>query len=125
MPRAPQAELLAAARAIARRDPAVTAQLRASPSLLREVFRMGATRADAVDWYFKDIEHYVYGGDTLLHVAAAAYDRSIARVLCASGADVAGRNRRGAEPLHYACDGSPNAATWDPWAQAAIVSFLI
>ena len=35
------------------------------------------------------------------------------------------RNRRGAEPLHYAADGAPGAPAWDPDAQYAIVEVLI
>ena len=85
----------------------------------------GASRSAASDFYLKGIEHYVYAGDTLLHVAAAAYASDVARVLLESGANVCARNRRGAEPLHYAADGSPNAPTWNPGAQAEIVTLLI
>ena len=36
------------------------------------------------------------------------------------------RNRRGAEPLHYATDGSPAGAQyWDPVAQAEVTTYLI
>ena len=35
------------------------------------------------------------------------------------------RNRRGAEPLHYAVDGVPGSRSWDPAAQAATVASLI
>jgi ankyrin repeat protein len=73
----------------------------------------------------KGIGHYVYAGDTLLHVAAAAYASDVARILLDAGADVGARNRRGAEPLHYAADGNPSAHSWDPEAQAGIVSLLI
>ena len=35
------------------------------------------------------------------------------------------RNRRGAEPLHYAVDGIPGSDAWDPESQYATVEFLI
>jgi ankyrin repeat protein len=69
--------------------------------------------------------HYVYAGDTALHIAAAAYQRGIAEELVSKGADVRARNRRGAEPLHYAADGIPGSDAWDPDAQYAVVEFLI
>lgn len=119
------ASLLTVARAIARRDPAARRMLDASPELARETFRRGATRAEARAFFFDEIMHYVYEGDTLLHVAAATYDRDVARALVAAGAVVRARNRRGAEPLHYAADGSPTSATWNPRAQAAVVAYLI
>ena len=71
------------------------------------------------------IRHYVYGGDTALHIAAAAYQRELAESLVAKGADVRARNRRGAEPLHYAADGSPDAEDWHPVAQRAVIAYLI
>ena len=40
------------------------------------------------------------------------------------GADVRARNRRGAEPLHYAADGAPGSDRWDPDAQYAVIEFL-
>ena len=41
------------------------------------------------------------------------------------GADVRARNRRGAEPLHYAADGGPDAEHWDPVAQREVIAYLI
>ncbi len=80
---------------------------------------------DPTSYYFEEIQHYVYGGDTALHLAAASYRRDIARDLVDRGADVGAENRRGAEPLHYAIDGVPGSARWDPTAQAATVAYLI
>jgi ankyrin repeat protein len=45
--------------------------------------------------------------------------------LIATGASVRARNRRGAEPLHYAVDGIPGSGKWNPSAQAATVNHLI
>ena len=61
-------------RAIATRDRAKTSRLLAeSPLLARLALEAGATRARPSASYFKEIGHYVYAGDTALHVAAAAY----------------------------------------------------
>ncbi|HEY8172079.1 MAG TPA: ankyrin repeat domain-containing protein [Dehalococcoidia bacterium] len=77
------------------------------------------------DVLLDEIAHYVYGGDSALHIAAAAYQREIARTLIAMGADVRATNRRGAQPLHYAADGVPGARSWNPDAQAATIASLI
>jgi hypothetical protein len=93
--------------------------------LAARVFTGGASRADPRTYWLEDIGHYVYAGDTLLHVAAAAYDLEAARALVSAGADLRARNRRGAEPLHYAADGAPGSKTWDPRSQRAVVAFLL
>lgn len=91
----------------------------------------GATGAELVDAradqdvYVSELEHYVYAGDTALHIAAAGYREDLARDLVRAGADVNAPNRRGARPLHYAADGVPGSATWNPEAQAATVACLI
>lgn len=113
-------------RAIVRRDEAQARELLvSSPGLAREAVTTGATRQAATDFFFPEIAHYVYAGDTALHVAAAAYQLGIARELIRLHANVAAKNRRGAEPLHYAADGGPLLPTWNPTAQAEIIAFLI
>jgi hypothetical protein len=103
----------------------VTAALTGSPRLAVEPAPNGATRREAAPFYLEQIEHYIYAGDTALHVAAAAYQAEIARDLVARGAAVNARNRMGAEPLHYACDGSPGSKRWDPAAQTATIECLL
>jgi len=113
-------------RAIAAYDAAgVRRMLQASPGLTRVPFGAGATRDDPSTYWLDGIGHYVYAGDTALHIAAAAFDPDLARTLVAMGADVSARNRRGAEPLHYAADGHPNSHRWRPAAQAEVVTALI
>ena len=68
-----------------------------------------------------EIAHYLYAGDTALHMAAAAFRPPIAKLLIARGADCRARNRRGAQPLHYAAD----ANHCDPKAQAQTIKYLI
>jgi hypothetical protein len=99
--------------------------LAASPRLALDASPIGATRSSSASYYFKEIEHYIYAGDTALHVAAAAYRTDIAKELVRHGADVSARNRRGAQPIHYAAIGQPGSTRWDPIAQAAIVAYLL
>lgn len=92
--------------------------------LLADSPELASERADG-DVLVDMISHYIYGGDTALHIAAAAYQTAIVRKLIAAGADVRATNRRGAQPLHYAADGVPGAMTWNPRAQAATIAALI
>jgi len=118
--------LLALFRAIASRDDReVARRLKASPDLAICPIHIGATRDYAKTYFLTPIHHYVYSGDTALHMSAAAHQRQLAQSLVRSGADVRARNRRGAEPLHYAADGGPGANGWDPVAQHDMVTYLI
>jgi hypothetical protein len=99
--------------------------LSAAPALARAVLGEGATRAAATGSFLTGISHYVYAGDTALHVAAAAHRPEIARKLISLGADIAARNRRGATPLHYAADGNPVSSNWNPAAQSQTIARLI
>ncbi|MBL7097954.1 MAG: ankyrin repeat domain-containing protein [Alphaproteobacteria bacterium] len=121
-----EAQLSKLIRAIGTRDSEDALQLlAASPVLAHEALDTGATRSAAKAFFFGDIGHYVYQGDTALHVAAASYDTRVMRKLLALGADVHAVNRRGAQPLHYASDGHPNSPCWKPRAQAAVIALLI
>jgi len=86
---------------------------------------IGASRGSSTSYFLEETKHHVYAGDTALHIAAAAYRADIAEVLVSRGANVSARNRRGAQPIHYAADGNPGSETWDPVAQAAIVAYLL
>ena len=99
----------------------VARRLATNPSLATAPAEVGATRQGASDYFFAEIAHYLYAGDTALHMAAAAFRTSVARILVAHGADCRARNRRGAEPLHYAAD----ANHWDPTAQAETIEYLL
>src|SRR5262249_53574476 len=72
------------------------------------------------------IPHWLYVGDTLLHLAAAALRVGAVRLFLDAGADPNAENRRGATPLHYACDARPRSGrTWDPIAQAKVIGLLV
>ena len=99
----------------------VSVSLARSPALATTAAGMGATRQRASDFFFTEISHYFYAGDTALHMAAAAFRRPVAELLMARGADCRAKNRRGAEPLHYAAD----ANHWNPTAQTETISYLL
>src|SRR5262249_57126560 len=120
------ASLMDLMRAIVADDAArVSRLLLASPDLVRGSLVEGATRQSPKPYFRRQIGHYLYKGDTALHVAAAAYRHGLVGELIAAGANVRARNRRVAEPLHYAADGGPGSATWNPQAQAATIAALI
>ena len=99
----------------------LTRRLAVSPALAAKSSQVGASRQESAAYFFNDIAHYLYEGDTALHMAAAAFRRQVACLLVAHGADCRAKNRRGAEPLHYAAD----ANRWDPAAQAETIEYLI
>jgi len=98
-----------------------------TPGLATQSLLVGATRASAVPYYLAEIGHYIYEGDTALHVAAAAYDRGAVRGLLAAGASIGAANRRGAQAIHYAADGSPTSGTWNPAAleEVVVLGYLV
>jgi ankyrin repeat protein len=77
------------------------------------------------EFFSIELHHQLYAGDTPLHLAAAAHDPMTVRELLAAGADVSARNRRGAQPLHYAVDGGPGSPRWNPDAQRATITALL
>jgi len=119
-------ELLGLCAAIAaRRHAEARRMLEQTPGLGTWRLQIGASRQDPRPYFLIPIGHYLYAGDTALHVAAAAHDRELAESLVAQGAVVRARNRRGAEPLHYAADGRPEADDWDSSPQRDVISYLI
>ncbi len=69
--------------------------------------------------------HYVYGGDTALHVAAAAHWPKVVAQLLKAGAKLDAINRHKQTPLHYACAGGPGLPSWNPKAQAETIQALL
>jgi ankyrin repeat protein len=96
-----------------------------SPHLAGVRAAVGATRQTAKDWWIEEIGHYLNAGDTLLHIAAAAYAAEVVPPLLTAGANVGASNRRGTQPLHYAVDAGPNNPRWDPEAQGETVRRLL
>ena len=77
------------------------------------------------DLLVAELPHWLYRGDTPLHLAAAGLRYDAARALLAAGTPVNAVNRRGATALHYACDPRPLSPTWNPDAQQRIIELLV
>ena len=93
-------------------------------SLLERSGSLASVRAES-DRLFANLPHWLYIGDTPLHLASAALMPDIARVLLRSRAVATATNRRGAAPLHYACDARPRLGVWDPIAQTETIDVLV
>lgn len=121
-----EGQLQALFRAIAIGDASTAKRaLALSPALATLHAETGASRTAAGSFFFEEIAHYAYSGDTALHIAAAAYSVGIAQALISAGASARAMNRRGAEPLHYCADGIPGSAHWNPEAQVAVAKLLL
>src|SRR5436190_24119154 len=96
----------------------VKALLKAEPGLA-----LCGTKEESLE---SGIAHWIYAGDTVLHVAAAGYRVEIAKMLLAAGADFSSaRNRRCSQPLHYASDGYLDSPSWNAGRQVAMIRLLL
>jgi hypothetical protein len=76
--------------------------------------------------YQSSIFHWIYVGDTALHLAAAGYRVEIVRLLLTAGADPnAATNHRRSTPFHYAADGFINGPTWNAKRQVSTLRCLL
>jgi ankyrin repeat protein len=76
--------------------------------------------------YDAKIFHWIYVGDTPLHLAAAGYRVEIVRLLLAAGANPnSSLNHRQSRPLHYAADGCVNSPDWDAKRQVLTIQCLL
>lgn len=76
--------------------------------------------------YHSKICHWMYAGDTALHLAAAGYRIEIVAQLLAAGADPnQATNHRRSTPLHYAADGSINGPAWNAKRQVETIALLL
>src|SRR5216684_7203646 len=99
--------------------PGVRELLKAAPEL--------ATRLiEAARLYESKIVHWIYVGDTALHLAAAGYRVELVRLLLAAGADPnSTTNHRQSGPLHYAADGYINGPAWNAKRQVETIQCLL
>ena len=76
--------------------------------------------------YNSGIFHWIYVGDTALHLAAAGYRVEIVQLLLAAGADPnAAENMRRSSPVHYAADGFITGPAWEPNRQVETLRCLV
>lgn len=76
--------------------------------------------------YAASIFHWLYVGDTALHLAAAGYRVEIIDLLLAAGADPkAAQNHRRSGPLHYAADGFITGPEWNAKRQVTTLRRLL
>jgi ankyrin repeat protein len=76
--------------------------------------------------YQSKIFHWIYAGDTALHLAAAGYRVEIVDRLLAAGADPnAANNHRRSTPLHYAADGFITGPVWNATRQVDTLRRLL
>ena len=74
--------------------------------------------------YESKIVHWIYVGDTALHLAAAGHRVELVRLLLAAGADPnSAKNHRRSGPLHYAADG--NGPDWNTTRQVQTIQCLL
>ena len=77
-------------------------------------------------FYNSKIFHWIYAGDTALHLAAAGYRVEIVRLLLTAGGDPnAATNHRRSSPLHYAADGFILGPAWDAKKQVETLCCLL
>lgn len=94
--------------------------------LLRADSSLVTGRVSEAKYYDEKIFHWLYVGDTALHLAAAGYRVEIVRLFLAAGSDPnSSVNHRQSRPLHYAADGYINGPEWDPDRQVQTIEFLL
>jgi len=93
--------------------------LKAEPELARG-------RVNAAHLYQSKIHHWIYVGDTPLHLAAAGYRVELVQLLLDAGAQPnAATNHRHSGPLHYAADGYVNGPDWNAKRQVQTLQRLL
>jgi ankyrin repeat protein len=76
--------------------------------------------------YESKIVHWIYAGDTALHLASAGHRVELVRLLLAAGANPnSAENHRHSGPLHYAADGYIHGPNWDAERQVQTIECLL
>ena len=95
-------------------------------TLLKADPRLATCLIDAARLYESKIFHWIYVGDTALHLAAAGYRVELVRLLLVAGADPNSIiNHRRSGPLHYAADGYINGPAWNAKRQVETIQCLL
>jgi hypothetical protein len=99
--------------------PTVRRLLKAEPEL-------ALGRVNAARLYQSKIHHWIYVGDSPLHLAAAGYRVELVQLLLDAGADPNGAtNHRRSGALHYAADGYVNGPDWNAKRQVQTLQRLL
>src|SRR5437667_4197443 len=94
--------------------------------LLKADPRLATGLIDKARLYESKIVHWIYAGDTALHLAAAGHRCELVRLLLAAGADPnSTKNRRQSGPLHYAADGYITGPAWNAKRQVETIQCLL
>ena len=97
----------------------VEALLKATPGLATELV------PDPI-LFDSGILHWIYPGDTALHLAAAGHRVELVRLLIEAGADPnAASNHRRGSPVHYAADGVLTHPGWNAAKQVETIQCLL
>ena len=95
-------------------------------SLLKNDLGLATQLVNEARLYQAGIFHWLYIGDTALHLAAAGHRDECVRLLLAAGSDPnATTNHRRSSPLHYAADGYVTGSCWDPKKQVMTIRTLL
>ena len=110
--------------------PLIEAILDDDPSRVKKLLkgnpRLATCLIETPRLYTSKIFHWIYAGDTALHLAASGCRLEIVQLLLAAGADPnARRNMRESGPLHYAADGQLANPNWDPKRQVETILCLL
>ena len=94
-------------------------------SLLQSDAGLATQVIDQAKLYQGPIFHWMYAGDTALHLAAAGHRAEMTRLLLTAGANPnASMNHRRGSPIHYAADGQITEPTWNAEAQLQTIGIL-
>ena len=95
-------------------------------TMLKKQPELATKCMDGDDRLDPEIGHWIYTGDTALHVAAAGYRTEIAKLLLAAGAEPnSSNNRRKSGPVHYAADGYLANPKWSAEKQVTMIRLLL
>ena len=94
--------------------------------LLNKDPQLATCHIDEAKLYDAGVFHWIYVGDTALHLAAAGYRVEVVQLLLSAGADPNSiANHRRSSPLHYAADGYIIGPAWDPNRQVKTIRCLL
>ena len=111
-------------------DAILTAILDDDRPRARQLLKADPDRAkfliDKARLFESKIVHWIYAGDTALHLAAAGHRVELVRLLLAAGANPnSSMNHRQSGPLHYAADGYINEPDWNATRQVQTIQCLL